>query len=434
MTVAARPQPGARVVRIEAGSPLVVTRPTGFGMVLWVGFDPFRVPPESVTSRRALWAYLISHATGARKLDPSFPRLEDVPTATEPLERLPRFPAPSRWTIGSFGMAYVLLFGPVNIWLLRRLRRTVRAWLLMPALSMILTGGVLTLGSAWGTTQVVFHTLSVLETVGGSGTAREQNLAALFSPTNRIFSLEIEDPAPALRFLSSESAPATSFPGAPAWHPRHAGAGPGITPGFRDGDLCRWERIGFTLWTIQRFATERAADLGGGVRLELDQRLSGRVVNATSQPLRRAYLQYPGWRCSLGDVAPGAVKAIAASGWQRRRPPAETTYTSTSRPTGGPARQSAPGIPGLEEADSGSDLFSIAGSLLLGSGAGSRAAREAEVVLVARVTGLMVPVRIPGVERTEVPETREGAILLVRQPIAGKVSFEPGSDEGEGRP
>ena len=38
----------------------------------------------------------------------------------------------------AFGLVYVLVFGPLNIWLLRRLRRTVRAWLFMPAVAVIM--------------------------------------------------------------------------------------------------------------------------------------------------------------------------------------------------------------------------------------------------------------------------------------------------------
>jgi hypothetical protein len=411
MTVAARPRPDAAILLREAGAPLLVARPQGFGVVLWLGFDPFRVPPPTLDASRALWSFLIGHATGPEITTPAFPRLTDVPGVKD----LPAFLAPSRWTIASFGIAYALLFGPINILLLRRLRRTVRAWLLMPALSLGLTGGVLALGYAWGNAQIVFHTTSVLEATAGSGTAREQNLAALFSPTNHVFRLAIDDPAPTIKPLTEDgNYPTAADPTAPG--PPNRSTPLILAPEFRDGDLCRWDRIGLTLWTIQLFETQRAVDLEGEVRLELDDRLTGRVINQTPRPLRDAYLQLKssGWRCALGEVPPGGVRRVAPGAWRKRRqadeeanPYAVGRYRYPERPGGGPTYQYTR-EPGSEAAD----LINIAGSLLMGS------PRRAEVVLVAHVPDLMLPIRFSGVHRSPAPGLSEDAILLVRQPVS----------------
>jgi hypothetical protein len=437
-TVRARLRPGASAVLREGSDPLVVSRPTGFGMVLWLGFDPFRVPPGSLPGRRVFWAFLIRHATGAIISEPAFPSLTDVPPAKDPVANLPRLPVPSRWALGFSGVGYVLLFGPVNIWLLRRLRRTVRAWLLMPALSLLLTGGVLALGTAWGGTHIVFHTLSVLEAMAGSGTAHELNLSGLFSPTGRAFSLEIQDPAPTVRFLSEDGV-SLRYSSAAYLRNSDSEATPITPPNIREGGLCRWDPITITLWTLQLFTTERAANLGDGVRLDLNDHLTGRVINGTPQTLRDTYLQYRGWRYGIGSLAPGATSTVSAQSWQRWRKGDEDADSGGRRL--GATEEAAKVTSGRASGSSGpwSDetdlLFARAGSLLLGTGGRS------EVVLVARIPGPSssgfgtdqskiqnpkseigdlacgVPLRVPGAPATPMEGTRAGAILLIRQPI-----------------
>jgi hypothetical protein len=105
-------------------------------------------------------------------------------------------------------------------------------------------------------------------------------------------------------------------------------------------------------------------------------------------------------------VAPGA--------WRKRRqadeeanPYAAERYRYPERPGGGPTYQYSTG-PGSEA----SDLISIAGSLLMGS------PRRAEVVLVAHVPDLMLPIQFSGVHRSPAPGLSGDAILLVRQPVS----------------
>jgi hypothetical protein len=419
MTVTAQPRADATVLLAEGDAPLVVSGTQGFGLVLWVGFDPFRVPPGSREGTQALWAFLISRASGLEKPNPGFPRLAET-SVRESLRELPRFPAPSRWTLASFGLVYAVLFGPVNVWLLRRLKRTVRAWLLMPALSLVMTGAVLALGNAWGHAQIVFHTTSVLETMAGSGTAREQNLAALFSPTNSNFQLEIEDPAPKVQPLAEDGTEQVAGQSVElGGYPGGFGGLPSpptlvlMQPDRREGDLAHWDRVTMTLYTFQLFQTQRAVDLSGDVRVELDDRLAGRVVNRTPHAMRDVYLRFRSWRYSLGELAPGVTKPVTSGGWQRRRQQAEAGPGPYGQPGTG-----APGYPGAApdgaptEAPEAGELHSIAGSLLRSG------PNRTEVVLVAHVPGLMVPLRFNGVSRSPAPGLSSDSLLLVRQPIA----------------
>src|SRR5205085_2519577 len=130
-------------------------------------------------------------------------------------------------------------------------------------------------------------------------------------------------------------------------------------PELREGEVSRWDQLSMALWTIRPFQVERAADLSEGVRMALDDRLSGRVVNGTSYRLRDVYLQYHGWRYSVDELPPGAVRNVTTAGWKRRRLLDEREAGQRSMTGYRPATQAA----GREN----DDLFTTAGSQLQGS-------------------------------------------------------------------
>jgi hypothetical protein len=185
-----------------------------------------------------------------------------------------------------------------------------------------------------------------------------------------------------------------------------------IPPDLQDGDLHQWEHVGVTLYTFQLFQTARAVDLNGEVLVELDDRLAGRVVNRTSHALRDAYLRFRGWRCELGELPAGAARPVSSDGWRKRLQGEDATATQRmpgAYPGAAPAGGAYPG--GSRTGTDAGDLYAIAPSLIRGS------PNRTEVVLVAHLSDLMLPLRFPGVPRSPAPGLSSAALLLVRQPI-----------------
>src|SRR5262249_30715257 len=150
----------------------------GFGRVTWVGLDPYRSTVRTQLNIDGFWQPVMQDLLRSPSL-PGRVSLPSVGAAAAAASLLPRLPSPSRITLAGFAGLYALLFGPVNIWFLRRLRRTVRAWLFVPALSVAMTAGLLTAGHAWGRGHAILNRVAAIETVSGARTGREQTLLGL---------------------------------------------------------------------------------------------------------------------------------------------------------------------------------------------------------------------------------------------------------------
>jgi hypothetical protein len=421
---------------LSAGEAVIgCTAPAGFGAVLWLGVDPFRAGAALAGrgqpgDRRALWRALVTHATAAPVTPSRLGRLSDNPTAVSLANILPRLPAPSPALLGSIAIAYVLIFGPLNIRVLRALSRGETAgsgpsaWLFLPALALVMTLVLLAIGRSWGQSRALLNRVSVVEAMSGAATGWEQGLNGLFSPTNAAYTVEAGDRAMLLSLVDAGSA---GFGGPPTGIRYGGPEGPPGTvvdpkrPEMRSGALptlqleesCRWEEVPLALWTLQNQSYERLADLDGAVTVSLTRwpgaQPSGTVRNGTALHLARAYLQFEGHRRDLGDLEPGAARVVPASGWRRRRM-AEDEGAVPVPGFGFMTGALEPEEPGAASAPSAMALYEAA-IVLLRPGGGGRAPRP-EALLVAETAELMAPLSVFGVTATP-----RAALLLVRAPV-----------------
>jgi hypothetical protein len=281
LTVSGPLNPGASALFSEGGRPLVVQRTVLRGHVLWLGFDPFRQTVRGWRGYNGFWKHALEAAGAA---------------ATA----LPRLPAPPLGAVIGFGVVYALIFGPLNIWVLRRMRRTVRSWLFMPSLALGMTLVVLVIGQSWGSGRTVLNSLSVLQAANGGRTAYEDTLTGIFSPTNRAFDLSMDDPAPRLQDQSSDAGEGGVNLDWPA-HQADAGV--------------KWDGVALSLFSTRVLQEWRPRDLAGSIRVLLDTRDSGTVQNDTGYTLRGAYLFYRGRYSWIGEMAPRSTHTVRAQDW-----------------------------------------------------------------------------------------------------------------------
>lgn len=303
LTVSGPLNPGAVDVRREGGRPLIVVRSAVLGRVVWLGFDPFR------ENLRVGWddyfTFWLRLLELARKPESSQLEIVSPEGIREAARALPKLPAPPLAAVAVFGVVYAGIFGPFNIWVLRRLRRTVKSWLFMPSLALGMTLVVLFVGQWWGNARIVLNGVSLLHGAAGGRTALEQSLVGLFSPTNRSFDLTVDDPAPA---LSDEG-------GADASEP--AGTRDFNWPDRQEEGTGRWDAVALQLFSIQLIGETRPRDLGGSVDVNLDGRLAGTVKNSTMIPMRNAYLYRRGRFYPLGTLDQGKQVKIDPAQWAK---------------------------------------------------------------------------------------------------------------------
>ncbi len=304
---------GAIDVRREGNRPLIVVRSAVHGRVVWLGFDPFR---ENLRvgwdGYFPFWERLIELARGGTEVPELPPGAEEGRQAAA---SLPKLPAPPLLAVGVFGVVYAVIFGPLNIWVLRRLRRTVKSWLFMPALALGMTLLVLFVGQRWGNARIVLNSLSVLSTSAGGRTASEYNYVGLFSPTNRSFDLAVDDAAPELADQGVAATGAEMSAGAVAEASDVGGALDLSWPTHQEDGTVRWDAVALQLFSVRLLEQRRPRDLGGSLEIRLDGRLAGTVKNGTQVPLRNAYLYRRRRYQMLGELQPGTQVQVDADKW-----------------------------------------------------------------------------------------------------------------------
>ena len=294
------PRNGAEIPGLEESG--IVRFEAGFGQVVVLPFDLVKAPFDGWPGTIRLMTDLI---LGARRADLAWasgsglpPELGQGVRRGNVLSRMLSLinPYPSWPLLAGLSLLYLLLVGPLNYLLLRRLRMTLLLVATVPAISVLFL--VLTFGLAYlikgGTTTVT--SLRVLATQPGFPCARETRLTAVFSPSTRAYDVV---PPPGRAALPIDRA--LLNPEERQDRPAALDVEDGSAPSFKGVSIGQWQS-----WA---FETRAMADLGKGIRWESGaDRL--KVINGSGLAIERAILVRAGrggWASPLGAVAPGAT-------------------------------------------------------------------------------------------------------------------------------
>lgn len=381
--IAGRLKPGAFVLAGRAESAVAAIGASGIGRVLWLGIDPFAPVLRQARNYSVAWERLLAVITydlqppdGTSLAAIPFDRIHNVVTT------LPALQPPPLGALIAFGLVYATIFGPLQVWVLRRLRRTVRAWLVMPALAIGLTIPMVALGQVWGSAHTVVNVLQLIDTTSGSRSATAQTYCGIFSPTRL-----------QLRLIGAE--PAAAFGG--AWISSAQQmvdmTNGGLWPDYQDDGVARFDRVGLVQYSQRVFWMHRPIDVGGGVVLSVDRR-GGFVANDSPFRIRRGYVFYSDTqgrrlRRRLPGLAPGERIALPPSGWEVV--PSGATFFET------------PSAARDEQAAFRSQIEDLVAVEEIGLGG------EGDAYLRAEIEGIEPDLRVDGV-----PVTNRAAILLVR--------------------
>ncbi|MGE3268629.1 MAG: hypothetical protein AB7P40_07780 [Chloroflexota bacterium] len=311
------PIAGARVLLSQESIPLLVERWLGLGRVTFIGIDPALEPFRSWPAAESLWQRIL---VGGR---PGMPILDDSQAGTVPLraalgEMLDLGLPPAGWIIG-FLLGYVVIAGPGQYVLLRRLDRREWAWIGFPAVAVLAAG--LLLGSAWWLRgpDVRLASVSVVRVAEDTQTAPLDTYLGLVAPTRGTFDLTFPD-GPILRPIGNANG-GTSLVFATG---QDATLLPELRLEGRSVQTLQSRSMGPALMPVQ-------ADLK-----TTNGRLEGTVRNVGPSILEDVMVIAAGEGVSLGDLAPGDTKSVsislptnrAAGAWQNGTPPWTVPGTS----------------------------------------------------------------------------------------------------------
>ncbi len=183
---------GARViVQAADGTPLVTRRDYGEGVVDYLAADPVLNPLRSWNRLSELWLMLLM-TTGTRP--PWTEGFNDVVQAAIAISTLPGVDVlPPVQLLCSFLIAYIVIIGPINYFVLSRINRQEWAWVTIPFFIIMFSVISWTVGFNLRGAEVTLSNVSVVESWPDVEQARVRQLVGLLSPRRASYSLATTD-------------------------------------------------------------------------------------------------------------------------------------------------------------------------------------------------------------------------------------------------
>jgi hypothetical protein len=168
---------GDRVVAAE--------RAYGSGSVTVLGFDPTVDWIAAADTSRNLWRRLLP-ARGPGGL-----AINDDNMLVSAVSQLPSLALPPIGGLIALLGAYILLIGPINYFVLRRLDRREWAWFTMPALIVVFAVGAYGFGAALRGTELIINEVAIVRGAPGATDGTAQVYVGVFSPSRAVYQLRL---------------------------------------------------------------------------------------------------------------------------------------------------------------------------------------------------------------------------------------------------
>jgi hypothetical protein len=290
--LAGTPAPGARALATSGDRAFVADRPFGSGAVTLTGIDPSTPWLAESTSVDVLWATIVpARGTSRAPLVVG----DDGPVVSL-LGTMPALALPSIEGLLLLIFGYILLIGPVNYLVLRRLDRREWAWVTMPLLIVGFTVLAFGIGSALRGTDVIVNQLALVRAAPGTDAAQAQVYLGVFSPTRG--SYEIGIPGGAL----------LSAPYSGEGFGQSGGQGLDVVQG--DPARVRALAVGYgTLRAVRAEVPVTAPLIEADLRLDGD-RVVGTIRNESDRVLARPVVVLGTGAVVLPDLAPGGSAKV----------------------------------------------------------------------------------------------------------------------------
>ncbi|MBN2503618.1 MAG: hypothetical protein JXB38_22775 [Anaerolineales bacterium] len=178
----------SHVLASQDNHPLIVTRPFGYGKVLYLAVDPAVAPLRSWDGMLAVYDSYIKQAIDQPVWVKGFQNWDYAESAAGTFINLG---LPSTFFICGFLAVYVLAVGPLNYLVLRMLKKRELAWVSIPVFVISFTLLAFILGGQIRGNQAQLNRLAVVQMDADSDTAYVNGLVSIFSPRRTNYDLTI---------------------------------------------------------------------------------------------------------------------------------------------------------------------------------------------------------------------------------------------------
>ena len=266
-------------------------RSYGSGKITIVGFDPTAAWLKGTSVAEGLWRRLIpTRASGG-------PVAGDDSQIVQAASQLPSLALPPIGGLIALLGGYILLIGPINYLVLRRLDKREWAWVTMPALILAFAVGAYGFGSLLRGSDLIINEVAIVRGAPGATEGLAQAYFGVFSPTRGSYQLRV----PGGALLSS-----------PVSGDFFASDGTQASLDVLQGDPARVRDLGVGFGSLRTVRAESAVTVPlveADLRLE-DSRLRGTITNKSTERLLAPAVVLGGTVAKLSDLAPGATANV----------------------------------------------------------------------------------------------------------------------------
>jgi hypothetical protein len=284
---------GGRALAVSGDRVVAAERPYGSGAVTVVGFDPTIGWIAESSVGEDLWRRLLpGRGNGG-------PVVGDDSQIVSAASQLPNLAIPSIAGLVALLAAYILLIGPINYLVLKRLDRREWAWVTMPALIAAFAVAAYGFGSFLRGSEVIVNEVAIVRGAPGATEGTAQAYLGVFSPSRGTYQLRV---------------PGGALLSAPVSGDFFGGDANSAALDILQGDPARVRNLGVGFGSLRTVRAETAVSVPlvtADLRL-VDGRLTGTVTNDSSQTLQDPAVVLGSTVQTLSDLAPGATAQVDA--------------------------------------------------------------------------------------------------------------------------
>lgn len=303
------PQEAAETLVEQDGIPLLLRREIGAGLVDYLAADPTLAPLASWDGLDDLWLKLLATRAPHPTWREGFTRPEWGADAVANLPGVDLLPPMQ--TLCLFLAAYIGLIGPLNYFVLSRLRRNGWGWFTIPIVIICFTGVAWTVGFSLRGAEVIVSRLTAVQSFASRDEAQVDQFVGLLSPRRATYSVALPEgrflavagaTAPTSIFASNTIQTSTEISQSASFSAQDFTIDGGIFANFSvNGRIPRPEING--AFTLSFDILESGRMLGA---------YQGAISNESDITLRDAVLLGPGLAYPLeGDIAPGDIVTLS---------------------------------------------------------------------------------------------------------------------------
>ena len=280
-----------RALATVADQVVAAERPYGTGIVTLLGFDPGADWIAKTDTADVLWRRVLPAraTTGLSFADDSM--------AVNAVGQLPALALPPIGGLIALLGAYIVLIGPINYFVLRRLDKRELAWFTIPAFIVVFAIGAYGFGAALRGGEVIVNEVAIVRGAPGATDGTAQVYVGVFSPARQTFQVRV---------------PGGALLSAPLNGNAFGNDGSSSPLDVLQGDPARVRDLAVGFGSLRTVRAETAVSVPL-IQADLhltDGRLKGTVTNASTATLEHPAVVLGSTAQVLGDLAPGAVATV----------------------------------------------------------------------------------------------------------------------------